>query len=133
MKRRKAAPLRVLLDVAPAPWTATGAGRGRKALPTITPARPMTPAAVKRLLVATAAHDARLYYDAERDRGHKVTWQEAIERAVEKTAYQHAKDPKTGRPALLPIFVDDDGVAIVTAAAVERQLFPRTRDRRRPR
>jgi hypothetical protein len=89
----------------------------------------MTHAALKRLLVASAAHSAQSYHGAVRDDGTKVTWRGAIDHAVDETAY--GRDPKTGK--FLTIFVDGDGVPLVTFAAVERQIFPRSRDRKKPR
>ena len=102
------------------------ARRGRKPLPYVTVGKPMTLAGIKRLLVMMAAHSARLHYAGERKHGNRVTWKEAIERAIEETAYQRGPNGKR-----LPIFVDDDGVPLVTYGAVERQIFPRTRDRKK--
>jgi hypothetical protein len=130
LKRRARNPEPISLELvlarpAKKPRKATGAPRGRKSIPQVTPGA-MTPAALKRFLVAVAANSARLYYESMKQHGERITWKEAIDHAIDETTYKVAADKQHS-----PIFVDDDGEALVTYAAVEGQLFPRTRDRKK--
>jgi len=87
------------------------AARGRKPRPQL--AERMTLAAQNRLLVFFAAHTARLYHARAQAAGRPITWVTAIERAI---ANQKRR--------LSPEQIERQH------AAVERQIFPRARDRK---
>lgn len=84
--------------------------RGKKTLPRLD-SNGMTKAAIKRFMVFTAAHNARLYHARAVAAGRKLSWRDAIERAIKPWA-------------------DEIPAPTVTFEAVERQIFPRAADRK---
>ena len=117
-------------------------GAGRKPRPRVH-VGDNSEAALKRFLVASAAHNARVAKEGAKARGHRLSWAAAIESAVNGVNSAWRKCPTCGvlhspggeRCCILckARFIGAaEGAEAITATAVEALIHPRKRDRATP-